>query len=239
LAGTLPLGWCASAHRLGGALTTATSALVLVLVVVAAAATGDRLAGSIAAVSGAAWFDFFLTEPIHSFAIDDANDVEVAVLLVLVGAAVSEIALWGRRQQASSSARAGYLNGVMSTSHIVAGHLPTSDLINEVADNIVGLLDADACRFVSHGTPAAGRAVLEPDGSVTVRGTPMDIERDGLPTMEETALPVRHHGVELGQFLITTSTRVVRPTLEQRQVAVLLANVVGAETAARLPGASS
>lgn len=33
-----------------------------------------------AAVSGAAWFDFFLTVPLHTFAID-TNDVEVAVLL--------------------------------------------------------------------------------------------------------------------------------------------------------------
>lgn len=60
-------------------------------------------AGMAAAVSGAAWFDFFLTVPIHTFAIDDANDVEIAVLLVLVGVAVTEIALWGRRKQASSN----------------------------------------------------------------------------------------------------------------------------------------
>lgn len=49
----LPLGWCALAGQVGG-ITTATSALVLVVVVVGAAASGDRLAGAVAALSGAA-----------------------------------------------------------------------------------------------------------------------------------------------------------------------------------------
>lgn len=38
-------------------------ALALVLVVVAVAANGYRLAGYLAALSTAAWFDFFLTQP--------------------------------------------------------------------------------------------------------------------------------------------------------------------------------
>jgi K+-sensing histidine kinase KdpD len=38
-------------------------ALVLVVAVVAVAAIGNRLAGALAAVSAAAWFDFFFTVP--------------------------------------------------------------------------------------------------------------------------------------------------------------------------------
>ena len=97
-------------------LTATTGALVLVLIVVAVAATGDRLAGIVAALSSGAWFEFFLTEPRGRFTISDPNDVEVTVLLVLVGLAVTEIALWGRRQQARASRRAGYLDGVQSSS---------------------------------------------------------------------------------------------------------------------------
>jgi Domain of unknown function (DUF4118) len=39
------------------------AALAMLLVVVAVAANGDRLAGTLAAVSTAVWFDFFLTRP--------------------------------------------------------------------------------------------------------------------------------------------------------------------------------
>lgn len=42
-------------------LTNATMVLILVVVVVAVAAIGNRAAGAVAAVSSAAWFDFFLT----------------------------------------------------------------------------------------------------------------------------------------------------------------------------------
>ncbi|MBO0876722.1 MAG: DUF4118 domain-containing protein [Pseudonocardia sp.] len=42
--------------------------------------------------------DFFVTEPYDRFAITKRADIETAVLLMLVGVAVTEIALWGRRQ---------------------------------------------------------------------------------------------------------------------------------------------
>ena len=47
------------------------------------------------------------------FAISQRDDIEAAVLLALIGLAVTEIALWGRRQQARASIRAGYLSGVV------------------------------------------------------------------------------------------------------------------------------
>src|SRR5262245_66034169 len=85
--------------------TAATSVLVLVLIVVGAAATGDRAAGLLAAVSAGAWFDFFLAPPYLTFTIDSADDIETAVLLVLISIAVPEGPLWGRRQQARASPR--------------------------------------------------------------------------------------------------------------------------------------
>jgi len=44
-------------------------ALLLVVAVVAVAAIGNRLAGALAAVSAAAWFDFFFTVPYYRFTI--------------------------------------------------------------------------------------------------------------------------------------------------------------------------
>lgn len=227
----LPLIWCAIAAQFRGDITAATDALVLVLLVVGAATSADRLTGIAAAVSGGVWFDFFLAPPFHRFTIDDANDVEVAVLLVLVGLAVTEIVLWGRRQQASASTRAGYLDGILATSKIVAGGLSSTELEESVAAHLTELLDADAVRFVSGGAIPANRPVLGPDGEVTLHGNPLNVDQDGMPTLDETALPAQHHGITHGQFLITTATEVAKPSLEQRQVAVLLANQVGASHA--------
>lgn len=210
-------------------ITTATAALVLVLVVVGAASSGDRVAGILAALSSAAWFDFFLTEPYNQFVINDPNDIEVAVLLVLVGVAVTEIALWGHRQQARSSRRSGYLDGVLGTSKIIAVRETSSDaLIDHVARQIIQVLDIDDCRFVMGAGPGPEEASIDHDGFVTRRGHRVNVERDGLPTEERIGLVVRQSGVVHGKLVLTASTRVVRPSVEQLRVAVLLADQVGA-----------
>jgi hypothetical protein len=56
LAVALPLLTCALLALVRDQLTAASSVLVLVVWVVAAAATGDRVSGVLAAVSGALWF---------------------------------------------------------------------------------------------------------------------------------------------------------------------------------------
>jgi hypothetical protein len=210
-------------------ITPATSALVLVLIVVAAAATGNRFAGIVAALSSGAWFDVFLTEPYGRFTIDDPNDIEVTVLLVLAGVAVTEIALWGRRQQARASRRAGYLDGVLGTSKIIAVREMSPDaLIDHVAHQIVQVLDIDECKFVLGAGPGPQVTSLDHDGYVTRRGNRVNVEREGLPTDERIGLVVRQGGIVHGQFLLTAATRVVHPSVEQLRVAVLLADQVGA-----------
>ena len=102
------------------------AALALVLVVVAVAANGDRLAGVVAALSAGVWFDFFLTAPYERFVINDRSDIETTVLLLLVGVAVTELAVWGRRQQAEASRQAGYFAGIQDAADAVAtGTSPT------------------------------------------------------------------------------------------------------------------
>lgn len=210
-------------------ITAATAALVLVLIVVAAAATGDRVAGIVAALSSGVWFEFFLTAPYGRFTISDPNDIEVTVLLILVGIAVTELALWGRRQQARSSRRAGYLDGVLGTSKIIAVRETSADtLTSHVAQQIAQLLDIDECRYVPGAGPGPQDASLDHDGHVTRHGQPVNVERDGLPTQEQIGLVVRQGGVTHGQFVLTAATRVVRPSVEQLRVAVLLADQVGA-----------
>jgi K+-sensing histidine kinase KdpD len=224
-----PLLCCSVLAFLREDVTAATAVLVLVLIVVAAAATGDRFAGMVAALSSGAGFDVFLTEPYGQFIIKDRNDIEVTLLLVLVGIAVTEIALWGRRQEARASRRAGYLDGVLGTSKVIAlRQASPDDLIDLVADQIVQVLDIDECRFVLGAGPASQDASLDHNGAVTRRGYRVNVERDGLPTDEQIGIVVRQGNVLHGQFLLTAATCVVRPSVEQLRVAVLLADQVGA-----------
>ena len=223
-----PLVTCAVLAGFRDSVTAATAVLVLVLWVVAAAATGDRVAGILAAVSGGVWFDFFLTEPYHRFAIHGSDDVEAAVLLVLISLAVTEIALWGHRQQAQASQRSGYLDGVIGAARAVAegGDAPVPVVLDVVGRQIVDVLGADECRYVAGPVDDPRVAVLGLDGLLVRDGHPVDVDRVGLPTDEYVAVPVGGTPRAVGHFLVTSTSRPTYPTREQRRVAVLLAGQV-------------
>jgi K+-sensing histidine kinase KdpD len=236
-----PVALCAAMYPFRESLTPATAALAIVLVVVAAAATGQRWGGAVAAVAGALSFDFFLTEPYLTLTIQDPDDVEVTVLLVVIGLAVSEVALWGRRQQDVASARAGYLDGVLEASGAVALRRGTdAQLTDEIARRIAVVLDLTDCRYVA-GRPHDTRyAVMHRDGIVERAGRVVEVQRDGLPFDELTVLPVVDGEEVLGHFVLTAASRISRPTSEQCRVAVLLADQVagGRRTAQDDPGAN-
>lgn len=223
-----PLLSCAILATVRGSVTNTTAALVLVLIVVGAASTGLRSAGLVAAVSSGLWFDILLTEPYGRLAIDDRNDIEATLLLVVIGAAVTEIALWGHRQQGRAARRSGYLDGVFSTAEIVLRRDTEESLVAHVASQIQELLDIDECRFV-FGPPANPQLpVLDRHGVVRRRDRDLKVDRFGMPTDDETAILVRRGDVTLGHFLLNATSRVARPTVEQRKVAVLLAGQAGA-----------
>lgn len=222
-----PLVTCAILSAFRDTVTAATAVLVLVLWVVAAAATGDRTAGILAAVSGGVWFDFFLTQPYLRFTIHGSDDVEAAVLLVLISLAVTEIALWGHRQQREASRRSGYLDGVIGAARAVAeGDTPAPVVIDVVARQIVEVLGADDCRYVDGPVDDPRVAVLDHDGVLMRNGHPVDVERVGLPVDEYVAVPVGVGSREVGHFLVTATGHLTYPSNEQRRIAVLLADQV-------------
>jgi class 3 adenylate cyclase len=94
----VPVMVCA-AYALRDPAFSTSATLVLVLLVVVAATSGQRVAAVLAAASGGLGFDYFLTQPYHSFVIYEPEDVEVTVLLVVIGAIVAEVTTWGLRQQ--------------------------------------------------------------------------------------------------------------------------------------------
>jgi K+-sensing histidine kinase KdpD len=230
----LPLVTCALLAGFRESVTNETAVLLLVLWVVAAAASGDRVAGVLAALSGGLWFDFFLTQPYLRFTIDDPDDVEATALLLLIGLLVTEVALWGHRQHAQASRRSGYLEGVLGTARTVAeGDVPVDALIAVVAREITEVLGAETCRYRAGPVHDARIAVMDHDGVVTRGDHAVDVDRTGLPTNEHVALLVRRGTQVMGHFLVSTPTRVTFPSREQRRVAVLLADQVAAAVGAR------
>ncbi len=208
------------------------AALALMLVVVAVAANGYRLAGILAAVSAAVWFDFFLTRPYERFTITRTTDIETTILILVIGIAVTEIAVWGRRQHLAASKRAGYLEGINAAAEAVAVGGSPSALIDQVSGQLTRLLSLRSCRF-QYGVAGLGKpARLQHDGQLMAADRAWDIDRDGLPA--DTELLVENQGILQGRFLLSPGPG-VRPTLEQRLVAVAFADQVGAALAASRP----
>jgi hypothetical protein len=203
------------------------AALALILVVVVAAASGRRLAGVLAAVSAAAWFDFFLTVPYERFTITRRPDIETTVLLLAVGAAVTEIAVRGRRQHAAAARRAGYLKGINAAARAVATGESAAALTEQACGQLTGLLQLSGCRFQDGVAGIGGPARLLRDGTVVAGGRARDIEQYGPPPGRDSELLAEAGGRLQGRFLLTPSQR-TRPGLEQRLVAVALADQAGA-----------
>ena len=223
----VPLVVCAGLATLRDVVPAASAVLVLVLCVVGVAASGDRLAGLVAALSSGAWFDFFLTEPYLHLAIDDPDDIQAVLLLVLIGVGVTEIALWGRREQERASRSSGYLDGVLTAAAAVAqGSSGPDEVVDVVAASIVEVLEVDACRYVAGPVHDTRVALLDHDGVLTQNGHSRDVARTGLPVDDYVAVEVHRAGRVIGHFLVTASTRVARPSREQCRVAVLLADQV-------------
>ncbi len=189
-------------------------------------------------MSAAAWFDFFLTRPYERFSINRARDIGTTVLLLLIGIAVTEIAVWGHRQYAAASRRSGYLAGLNDAATAAAlGDSPGS-IADQVAARLVRLLGLRSCEF-QYGRAGLGQpGRIEPDGRSrwrAVRGT-WSVSACHRPA--GTELLVQSGDRLHGRFLLQPEPA-ARPTPEQLLVAVAFAEQVaaamGAGTAARPP----
>jgi K+-sensing histidine kinase KdpD len=210
------------------------AALALLLVVVAVAANGYRLAGYLAALSAAVWFDFFLTRPYEELTINRRADIETTVLLLVIGVAVTEIAVWGRRQHAAASRRAGYLDGINAAVRAAAAGDSPSELIDQVSASLAELLSLRSCVF-QYGKAGLGNpARLLSNGQVVLGQRTVNVAAEGLPDQTDIELLVETGGVFQGRFLMRANPG-ARPTLEQRLVAIAFAEQVGGALAGSHP----
>jgi K+-sensing histidine kinase KdpD len=207
-----------------GSLSNDDAALILVVVIVGVAANGAWSSGVLASVSAAVWFDFFLTRPYERFTITSRADVETTALLVLVGAAVTAIAVQARKQRHQALTDAGYLSAIEETTETVAGAAPPADVIAEVSARLTEVLGLRRCTFDS--SPLANLPVLQADGEVSWHDAHWDVERNGLPE-SPLQLPVVWRDRTYGRFVLEAAPGPGHaPSELARQVAAILASQV-------------
>jgi hypothetical protein len=207
-------------------------ALLLVVAVVAVAAAGNRIAGALAAVSAAAWFDFFYTQPYDRFTIRHSADVTTFVLLLVVGVAVSQLAAWARRLKAVTIADAGYLRRITETAALSKTAQSPDAVVEHVRKQLIDLLGLRDCRF-EYGMLLGQPPRLEPDGTVRTRHGYWPADEFDLPE-QEIELRAFGNGQYYGRFMMTPRPG-SRPPLQARLAAVTLAELAGYALGATAP----
>ncbi len=231
-----PVVVAASLVPLRSSVDPTNAALLLVVVVVAVAALGWRLPGLCAALSAGLSFDFFLTQPYQTLKIDNRADIETTLILLLVGVAVTELAAWGRRQQAEATRLLGYSEGIQAAVGSVSEDAPLDVMIEQVCAQLATVLQVPDCRFdYGSGVFGGDRPRLRPDGQVEVNGAECDVERYGLPLNHELEILLSSGGHYLGRFVLSPKPG-ARPALTQRLAAVTLADRAAAALARHRAG---
>ncbi len=232
----LPLGLAAILLPWRGSWPNTNVALLLVVAVVAVAAAGNRIAGALAAVSAAAWFDFFYTVPYERFTIRHSSDVTTFVLLFVVGVAVSQLAAWGRHLKAVTIADAGYLALISESAALSRSADSPGEVVEHVRRQLIGLLGLRECRF-EYGMLLGKPPRIEPDGTVLTRYGHWPADESGLPE-QEIELRAYGNGQYYGRFMMTPRPG-SRPPQQARLVAVTLAELAGYALGATAPAAGT
>lgn len=207
-------------------LSATNEALIMVVVVVAVAALGTRAAGTLAALSAAAWFDFFLTRPYRKFAIDNGEEIQTAVLLLVVGLIVSQLAVRVRRLRTVVVADTAHLTSLQACARLAEDGGSPEEVVEHVRRELVGLLGLRGCRF-QYGSLIGHLPRLEHDGGLWLRRGNRITEYAEWPD-GETELRVFGGGHYYGRFLLDPLPGRPLPPEEARLVAVALAAQAGA-----------
>jgi hypothetical protein len=164
------------------------------VVVVAVAAIGNRVAGAIAAIWAAVWFDFFFTLPYERFTIRSSADVTTFLLLLVAGVIVSQLAAYARRLKVVAITDAGYLAQIHQAASLTQTAKSPGDVVDHVREQLIAVLDLQECRF-EYGVLLGHPPRLESDGTVLAGRGRWDVETVGLPGGRDRAARVRRRPV--------------------------------------------
>ena len=240
LGGLAPILAGAALVAVRGHVDPSNIALVLGIIVVTAGSVGGRAAGAVAAMTAAASYDFFHTKPYLSLLIHDADDVEMTILLLVLGLISGQLAWQARVAARQRDGGRGGLDQIRRLADQVARGHESADVIATARAELVELFALVDCQF--EAAPFKDRLdlpQLERNGVVAHRryrlkpGGDLEVE---LPA-EGIALPVLSRGQIVGRFLLDFGPG-AGATLEQRVVAIALADQVGASLAVYPPSLS-
>jgi hypothetical protein len=206
-----------------GEIGSQVTVLVLALCVVGAAAVGGRAAGLASAAVAAVAFDFFHTRPYYSLKIDSLDDALAALLLLLIGLAVGQVATTSIKRQSRVVTQRFELRAVERVGRLVADGSDVADVESAVRAELLGILSLAGCRYTPGATT---RAVLQESGRVA---THIHRYREGgfeLPA-EGVAIPVRVRGTIVGH-LECDPVPDVGIGIGGRRAAVVLSELLGA-----------
>jgi K+-sensing histidine kinase KdpD len=222
----VPLGAGAALIPLRERLDGTNVALLLVVTVVGVAAVGYRTAAVLSALTAAMAFNLFHTAPQYSLRIESGDDLQTAVLLLVVGIAVGELALRSRRAHASALRGRQDLASLYGLGKLVADGEDADYVLMAAASELLHLLHLVDCRFEVDREGQEVLPLVERDGIVRWGPTVWDTERWGLPA-SGAAISVWSRGVRRGRFVLQGSAG---SSLDAQQLAqaVGLVDQVGA-----------
>jgi K+-sensing histidine kinase KdpD len=196
-------------------------ALVLAIVVVVAGIVGGRFAGAATGVAAALSFDYFHTEPFYNLRISDREDIIAAVLLIVIGVAVGEVAALRARSQREIVMHARSASRLEDVASVVAAGADLDEVWPVVRRALTEQLDLAAVRF--EPAPARGELVhLDRNGHISDTELHWVAGGFALPAAG-VEVPVVHGGHRLGRLILVGNPD-TGTTRAQRRVAVALAD---------------
>jgi hypothetical protein len=214
-----------------GTFSNSAAALVMVCVIVFVAVVGNRIAGIVACVSSAIWFDFFLTPPYDRLTISHRPDLETTIAIVVVGVLVTELAARSRQHWQAANSSTAYVAMIHAIAALGADSAPVTEIIDQTSDSLIQLLSLRACRF-DRALSDPPLAQIQSNGDIALVGMRWPAREFGIPG-PEAEIVAQWRGRVVGRFVVTP-TPGVAVTLEQRIVAVAVVDVAAAYLAGEL-----
>ena len=231
LAGFGPIVVAAALVPLREELVSTNLALILVVVVALSAIAGGRGPGLLAAVIAAMSYDFFLTKPYLHLRIDNADDLETALILLVIGLVVGQIVVVARRRRIAAALGSDEIQRLHRVAEQAAAGAPIDDIVLAVNAELTGLLHLRDCSYEAQPSPSAELPRIERDGRISgVHFRRFAGEEFALP-IDGVELLVLGRGKEFGRFVLLPDPE-RGASLEQRVVAVALSDLLGAALAA-------
>lgn len=207
----LPIAVAAVLGAMVSVFDSSAAALVLVLVVVILCLRGSWLVDALAILASAFGYDFFLTAPYRSLKINSRPDIEVTIVLIVVGAAISAISRWALEASDRAERSQGYVSSALEAR---LGDMSR----DEIASRLGGLVGTEGGTW-RDGNPPGGDAVVLDSRTLRIGSSTQDPTVVGFPTDRFICFPAGD-----GYVRVSAATRQVRPTAEQMRAACLLAS---------------